>query len=103
MGYLPLTNCEKDIPEHLGDFQFAVINCGHHPASKLHYSYDKYHNAVSDLLDIIHGRKLKAEEDGTKWPFVLWLDITAQPLRQDKYVILKQDWRTYHRLSYLKR
>jgi hypothetical protein len=24
--------------------------------------------------------------------------MTAQPLRQDKYVIAKQDWRTYHRL-----
>ena len=24
--------------------------------------------------------------------------MTAQPLRQDKYVITKQDWRTYHRL-----
>ena len=31
-------------------------------------------------------------------PYLMWLDITAQPLRQDKYVIQKDDWRTYHRL-----
>lgn len=28
----------------------------------------------------------------------MWLDITAQPLRQDKYVFQKDDWRTWHRL-----
>ena len=98
MAYLPLTNCESSIPDQIDGFNFAVINCGHHPASKLHYSYHKYHDAVSNLLDTLHGKRIKNEDGGRHWPLMLWLDMTAQPLRQDKYVIMKQDWRTYHRL-----
>ena len=98
MAYLPLTNCEDTIPDQIDGFNFAVLNCGHHPASKLHYSYHKYNDAVSNLLNRLYEKKLKNEAGKRHWPMMLWLDMTAQPLRQDKYVILKQDWRTYHRL-----
>lgn len=97
VGYLPLMRCEQAMVEKLVGFNFAVINCGHHPASKLHYTYTKYHRVVRELLDSVHAKKLASEGLKT-WPQVMWLDLTAQPLRQDRYVIVKQDWRTYHRL-----
>lgn len=93
VAYLSLTKCDVEITDRISGFNFAVINCGHHPASKLHFSYAKYYNAVSVLLDGLHKKKYDPN-----LPYLMWLDINAQPLRQDKYVIQKDDWRTYHRL-----
>ena len=98
VGYIPLMRCEAETANRIDGFNFAVINCGHHPASKLHYSYTKYHRVVRELLDGVHSRGKEMKSKDKHWPVVMWLDITAQPLRQDRYVISKADWRTYHRL-----
>ena len=101
LRYLALVMCEKDIAHRMSNEDIIILNCGHHPGSgdkynqgKGHYTLEKYENTV---------RKLFEELDSTLaekkiHPLVLWLENSAQPLKQDDYVIKYGDWRTNHRL-----
>ena len=75
------------------EFDFVIMNCGHHPASKDHFSFQRFRSAVKLLLQ--SERVADAKKSNTHF---FWLENTAQPLRQDHWVFEKQDWRTYHRL-----
>ena len=57
VAYSSLTRCEPEIEDRIRGFDYAVLNCGHHPASKLHFSYHKYTNSVRGLLDALHDRR----------------------------------------------
>ena len=73
-------------------FDYVVINCGHHPASGEHYSYKKYQQSVSSFINNFNQLQLVEKSR------LFWLENTAPPLREDHWVKVKKDWRTYHRL-----
>jgi hypothetical protein len=56
-------------------------------------TYEKYRGAVGGLFGA-----LNKYINGNSKTNLFWLENTAPPLRQDYWVILKKDWRTYHRL-----
>lgn len=89
VSYLSNMLCESGTGKYVEGYDYAVINCGHHPASKEHYSYSKYKSDVRLFIDeIISHRNTR----------IFWMENTAPPLRQDHWVVEKKDWRTYHRL-----
>jgi hypothetical protein len=89
--------CEPDIPIHVADYDYIILNCGHHPASHSHYSFHQYSEAVNKLFFILNAHA-KHIDDPKKRGKIFWLENSAQPLREDHWVIEKLDWRTYHRL-----
>jgi hypothetical protein len=92
VGYLGSMYCAPDMVNHFEGYDYIIINCGHHPASQDHYSYDKYDSTVNKLFDTF------IKKNVTNFAKLIWLENTAPPLRQDHWVIEKEDWRTYHRL-----
>ena len=91
-AYLGAMYCQPSIAKYAANFDIVVLNCGHLPASAAHFTYMSYQSAVVNLM-----KKFK-EDDVLAHSQVLWLENTAQPLRQDKYTFEYKDWRTYHRL-----
>lgn len=85
--------CQENALDGAADYDYVVFNCGHHPASQHHYTYDRYKESVRKMLRAPEVEKAK---DNSKTSF-FWLENTAQPLRQDYWVIEKEDWRTYQR------
>jgi len=84
--------CQSGIAKYAANFDYVVMNCGHHPAATSHFSYEKFRNSVGGLLFALsHNNIFKSTR-------VFWLENTAQPLRQDDFTFFYKDWRTYHRL-----
>ena len=94
VDYLGNYMCEPTSLEKAHGYDFVIFNCGHHPASRFHYKYEKYRNAVYNMIHEIPVQ-LAIKNGKTKF---FWLENTAQPLRQDHWVFDKKDWRTLHRL-----
>ena len=83
----------KSIPP-LGKYDLVVANCGHHPASASHSTYEEYTDMVKRLAD-------EAISKGYNNQTFAWLESVPQPLRNDRWFIDYKDWRTYHRLDLL--
>ena len=94
VDYLGNYMCEPGSLERSHGYDYVVFNCGHHPASRFHYTYEKYRSAVYNL---VHEASVQQAIQNGKTKF-FWLENTAQPLRQDHWVFDKKDWRTLHRL-----
>lgn len=76
----------------MDDFDYIVLNCGHHPAAHAHFTFSMYHSAVTKLFFSLAAQRVHERSR------IFWVENTAQPLREDHWVIQKLDWRTYHRL-----
>lgn len=92
LAFLGSMYCSVDMLKYFADYDFIIINCGHHPASQSHFSYELYEKAVNNLLNHLEAINCTSRLK------LFWVENTAQPLRQDHWVVEKQDWRTYHRL-----
>ena len=92
VGYLGAMFCTPDMIGKFPGFQYIIVNCGHHPASQAHYTYYMYKTVVSNLFDSFESEKVYEKAQ------LFWLENTGPLLRQDYWVIVKEDWRTYHRL-----
>ena len=66
--------CEPDMLDVAANYDFVVFNCGHHPASKHHYSISTYRNAVRTLL---RSEKVHAATTNSRTKF-FWLENVAQ-------------------------
>ena len=91
-AYLGAMYCQPAIAKYAANFDLVIMNCGHLPASAAHFTYKSYQSAVASLMRTFQVDDVLARSQ------VLWLENTAQPLRQDKYTFEYKDWRTYHRL-----
>lgn len=91
VAFLAIHDCNIDGAKFFKSFDYVVVNCGHHPASSLHYSFEKF-----DKTTAVFFREVKEyqKEDSV----LIWLENTAQPLRADHFVKEYKDWRTLHRL-----
>ena len=54
-----------------------MINCGHHPASQAHMTYDQYRHSVSRLFG-----EIEKYLNATSKTKLFWLENTAPPLRE---------------------
>ena len=74
------------------NYDIFALNCGHHLCdSDNHYSIIEYRNLIHlTINDVI--------QKGFTNKNFLWIENTAQPLRNDHWVVSKNDWRTQHRL-----
>ena len=84
--------CQPGIAMYLKDYDYVVLNCGHHPAAKKEFTYSQYTTAVETLFRAIRSKYPKPSFK------LFWLENVAIPLHQDHNVIFYKDWRTYHRL-----
>jgi hypothetical protein len=80
--------------KHFESYDYVVLNCGHHPASGAHWTYEEFNHSMNLLVRGIHSLEAMRETP----QLLFWLESTAQPLRQDFWVFEKKDWRTWHRL-----
>jgi hypothetical protein len=91
-AYMGAMFCQSGVANYASNFDYVVVNCGHHPASTSHFSYQRFRDDVGELMYQF------AHKDVFKSKRVFWLENTAQPLRQDDFTFFYKDWRTYHRL-----
>jgi hypothetical protein len=84
--------CQTGVGSYAAQFDYVIMNCGHHPAATSHFSYDQFRVQVGNSFMQF------SQYNVFKTARVFWLENTAQPLRQDDYVFFYKDWRTYHRL-----
>jgi hypothetical protein len=93
-AYLDVHECHVDAAKLFPKFDYVIFNCGHHPASSMHYTFSQFESAVTDLITFskseIFDHKATTE--------FFWVENTAQPLRADHFIFDFKDWRTYHRL-----
>ena len=50
VAYLGQMLCQHDMLDGSEEFDYVVFNCGHHPASKDHFSFQKFRMSVRTLL-----------------------------------------------------
>ena len=50
IAYLGQMLCQHDMLDGSEEFDYVVFNCGHHPASKDHFSFQKFRASVRELL-----------------------------------------------------
>lgn len=92
VGYLGAMFCTPDMIDKFPGYQYIIVNCGHHPASQSHYTFYMYRTVVAKLFDSFERKRVYEKAQ------LFWLENTGPILRQDYWVIVKEDWRTYHRL-----
>lgn len=90
--YMAAYFCNTGILPHFKDYDYIILNCGHHAAAHSHYDFQLYKNTVARMIDGIETDK---SINSKKY---FWIESVAIPLHQDDGVIKYQDWRTYHRL-----
>lgn len=84
--------CQPGVLDYFKDYDFIVINCGHHPAAASEYSFRKYRELVNHFFSEMKSRGVIGKRQ------LYWVESVAIPLHQDHNVIDYKDWRTYHRL-----
>lgn len=101
MMFIEAKYCEPGVVDKMKGIDYVVINCGHFPAQSAHYTFGQFRDVISRLLEkVANTGILNLPPAGGASPTTMfWLENTAQPLRQDDYIIRTQDWRTYHRLT----
>jgi hypothetical protein len=98
--FLEAKYCEPGIVRKMKDVDYVVLNCGHFPATTSHYTFGQFRDVIQNMLGKMIQAELFVPLVGNPWPTTLfWLENTAQPLRQDDYIVKTEDWRTYHRLA----
>lgn len=85
--------CQPGIVKYFKEYDYVIINCGHHPSAHRELSYSQYSSLVVELFAEIN--KQYPPQGLFK---LFWVENVAIPLHQDHNVIEYQDWRTYHRL-----
>jgi hypothetical protein len=101
MMFIEAKFCESGIADKMKGVDYVLINCGHFPAQSAHYSFGQFRNVIEKLLLKVAASEILnpiSTVSGPSPTTLFWLENTAQPLRQDEYIIRTQDWRTYHRL-----
>jgi hypothetical protein len=74
------------------NYDYIILNCGHHAAAHSHYGFQLYQKTVSRMINAIETDRLLNNKK------YFWIESVAIPLHQDDGVIKFKDWRTYHRL-----
>ena len=93
ISYLGEHSCAIGAVEYFSEFDHVIMNCGHHPAASMHFTYDHFEETVRYFLE----GALKVQKQKTEIKFY-WLENCAQPIRADHFVHDFKDWRTTHRL-----
>jgi hypothetical protein len=84
--------CEwPPLKEQLGASDLVIFNCGHHPASHLHWPSEKYAATVENVFYTEILGNYSTEK-------VVWIESVPLPLRQDNDYLQSFDWRTLHRI-----
>lgn len=97
--FLEAKYCEKGVVNKFDGVDYIVMNCGHFPAQSAHYSFGQFRDTIQKLMGKIVESQVLEPKVGLPVPTtIFWVENTAQPLRQDDYIISHDDWRTYHRL-----
>lgn len=98
--FLEAKYCEPGIVNQMKEVDYVIMNCGHFPAQSAHYTFGQFRDVIQTLISRMSKVDLFTPLVGNPFPTTLfWLENTAQPLRQDEYIIRTDDWRTYHRLA----
>lgn len=91
-GYMNAMFCQPGALDYFKEYDYVVMNCGHHPAATAEYSYRKYDKLVEDFFNEMDRKEMVGKRK------LFWVESVAIPLHQDSNVIEYKDWRTYHRL-----
>ena len=67
------------------DFDYVVLNCGHHPAAASHFTYENFENLIEDYFKAISEIRKQRTDKGESLQ-LFWLENTAQPIRADDFV-----------------
>ena len=95
VSYLGEHSCAVDAVKYLSEYDHVIMNCGHHPAASMHFTYDHFEDTVRSFLGGV--LRIQREQGKRKTKFY-WLENCAQPIRADHFVHDFKDWRTSHRL-----
>ena len=97
--FLEAKYCEPGVVDKFEGVDYVVMNCGHFPAQSAHYTFGQFRDTIQRLIGKIQSSQVLVPKVGLPIPTtIFWLENTAQPLRQDDYIMRTADWRTYHRL-----
>ncbi len=95
VSYLGEHSCAIDAVRYFPEYDHVIMNCGHHPAASMHYTYDHFEDTVKSFFEGVLKIQQNQREKTTHF---YWLENCAQPIRADHFVHDYKDWRTSHRL-----
>lgn len=93
-GFMEAMYCEPGAVPEFSSYDYVIMNCGHHPASRSHYTYSAFKNRVKTFFTAI----IEEEKTNSDAADLIWVENVAPPLHQDEGTRSFRDWRTYHRI-----
>lgn len=93
VSYLAANYCQEETVKYMKGYDFVVLNCGHHAAKEVDFSYKMYKGTI----DLLANELSTFLPKNPKTQFI-WVENSAEPIRADVNYQQSENKKTYHRL-----